>query len=534
LSRARPDAAALSFACALWLALSALCSSAEARVERFAVVIGNNRGAPGEEELRFAESDARRVHEVLMQLGGFEPANSVLLTGSDAETARRTLVSVNERVRYALELPRTEVVLLVYYSGHADAEALHLGSSKLAFAEFAQLVRGSAASFRLLVVDACQAGALTRKKGGRIAPPFAVPGDDELAGKGVALLTASAVDEDAQESDELGASFFTHAFVSGLLGAADVNRDGSVVLEEAYQYAYASTLRTTSRTLGGTQHPAFSYELHGQGQIVLTRPAQRHADRGTLRLPVGAAYLVFRDGRDGGVVAEVGAEDAVRSLSLPAGRYFVRGRATDHLLEGTVSVAAERVQQLDASALTRVEYAHLLRKGGGSRSLVHDVELGARVRSVLPNAADPCWGGFAGYALNVRQAVIRARAGVCVSHGQSDLVEATTYEYDFGVRAGYVWDLTSWLSLELGPALSLNWWNQRFTTRGLAPARWSLGGAGELALALAFDVPRTPLYVAVDGAAQLYVLRMEVELTQQSALRAEWAQRGSLALGRHF
>lgn len=36
-------------------------------------------------------------------------------------------------------------------------------------------------------------------------------------------------------SAEIRGSWFTHALVSGLLGAADRNRDGLVVLEEAYR-----------------------------------------------------------------------------------------------------------------------------------------------------------------------------------------------------------------------------------------------------------------------------------------------------------
>jgi hypothetical protein len=383
-------------------------------------------------------------------------------------------------------------------------------------------------------VDACQAGVLTRKKGGRIVPPFALPSDDELAGKGVALLTASAADEDAQESDELGASFFTHALLSGLLGAADANRDENVVLEEAYHYAYASTLRNTSRTVGGTQHPAFSYELRGQGQIVLTRPAQARAHRGMLELPRGAAYLVFPDGPNGGVVAEVGVEAPVRTLSLPAGKYFLRGRAPDHLLEGVVALAAGQMQHVQSSSLARVEYAHLVRKGASVRSFVHDVELGARERGALPNAEQPCWGGFAGYALNVRHAVIRARTGICASRGENDVVRTSLREYDFGMRAAYAWDLTSWLSVEAGPGLTLSWWKQQFTTRGRAPPRSSLGGAGELALSIVLELPRSSLYASIDAAAQLYVLGMEDDVTKQSQLRAEWCQRGSIALGQHF
>jgi len=75
--------------------------------------------------------------------------------------------------------------------------------------------------------------------------------DSELKGEGLALLTASSANEDAQESDELKGSFFSHALISGLLGAADSNGDGDVVLEEAYHHAYESTLRATSRHPGG-------------------------------------------------------------------------------------------------------------------------------------------------------------------------------------------------------------------------------------------------------------------------------------------
>ncbi|HTU57369.1 MAG TPA: hypothetical protein VMF89_03030, partial [Polyangiales bacterium] len=76
-----------------------LSSTAQAGVERFAVVIGNNRGLTGDEVLRYAESDAERVHEVLRELGGFQPANMVLLRNEDATTVQRTLISFNDRIR---------------------------------------------------------------------------------------------------------------------------------------------------------------------------------------------------------------------------------------------------------------------------------------------------------------------------------------------------------------------------------------------------------------------------------------------------
>ncbi|HEX6243435.1 MAG TPA: caspase family protein, partial [Polyangiales bacterium] len=238
---------------ATWLVVWALSAwlvgaTALARVERFAVVVGNNRGFASDVALRYAEADARKVAEVLRELGPIEPANMVVLTGSDAETTRRTLITVNDRIRAAVSQPDTSVVLFVYYSGHADENALHLGETRLETTELAELVRGSAASFRLLVVDACRSGKLTRPKGGKLRPPFALRDEAQLPSEGLAFLTASTADEDAQESDELKGSFFTHALVSGLLGAADQDGDGAVVLDEAYRYAYDATLRSTSRS----------------------------------------------------------------------------------------------------------------------------------------------------------------------------------------------------------------------------------------------------------------------------------------------
>jgi uncharacterized caspase-like protein len=178
-------------------------SLARARTERFALIVGNNRGLPHEVELRYAESDARKVRDTLRDIGGFAPLDVLLLEGDDAATLRRGLIDMNVRLREARVRPDTQVVLFVYYSGHADSEDLHLGDSRIAIDEIAQLVRGSAADFRLLVLDACRSGVLTRTKGGHVTAPFEIPQAIELRGEGLAFLTASAGQEVAQESDEL-------------------------------------------------------------------------------------------------------------------------------------------------------------------------------------------------------------------------------------------------------------------------------------------------------------------------------------------
>lgn len=41
----------------------------------------HNTGDHDEQRLRYAEDDARRVHEVIRELGGFRPENMLLLHG---------------------------------------------------------------------------------------------------------------------------------------------------------------------------------------------------------------------------------------------------------------------------------------------------------------------------------------------------------------------------------------------------------------------------------------------------------------------
>lgn len=148
-------------------------SVAYAEVERYGVIIGNNAGAPEDVELRYAENDASKLHDTLRGVGGFTPTNLVLLKGENADTVRRAIIAVNERVR-ASTASNGQALLIVYYSGHADAAALHLGRTMLQIRELEQLVRGSAATLRLLVLDSCRSGSLTRVKGGTSAAPVSV------------------------------------------------------------------------------------------------------------------------------------------------------------------------------------------------------------------------------------------------------------------------------------------------------------------------------------------------------------------------
>jgi hypothetical protein len=304
--------------------------------------------------------------------------------------------------------------------------------------------------------------------------------------KRLVLLSASSANEDAQESDALRGSFFTHHFVSALLGAADANGDAQVTLEEAYRYTYEGTLRSTSATWAGTQHPTFFHEIRGAGTLALTTLPSVASQRALLVFPSGRTYLVMDRSNQGAIVGEVLDVAQSRRISVRAGHYFVRGRAGDTLLEGEVDAPAGANVEVRDDRLRRVAYARLVRKGEGVRRSAHGPEAAYLFQTPLKNAEGLCHGALAGYALHLEQVSIGARVAACHGGFANDLVEASTNLFGGELRAFHSWDALPPVSVSLG--LAFGGWvlNQSFTTRGEAPSRSTF--AGSLALTFGLDL----------------------------------------------
>jgi hypothetical protein len=516
----------------LFLAVQAWAPCALADVQRFALVVGNNAGASADEPLRYAEDDAQKMHDVLRDVGGFAPGNIVLLRGENRDVFRTTLISLNDRLRSAASTPATETFLFVYYSGHADASSLHVGAESFALAELAQLVRGSSATFRLLVVDACRSGALTRLKGGRVVEPFALRQDATVGGEGFAFLTATSPSEDAQESDEIKGSFFTNALVSGMLGAADTDGDGAVVLDEAYRYAYDATLRATSRTYAGLQHPSVSFSFRAQSALVLTRVRVASPSRAALQFPPGYGFLVMKDHADGPVVAEVGARDVARTLSVRAGRYFVRGRGTDVMLEGPIEAVAGVPTAVDVDRLQKVQYARLVRKGERVSAFAHGPEIGGTLRTARSGEDGLCPGFAGGYRFEFEKFTLTPRLGLCFTGYQNEVVTANAMQFDLTLAAGHVWDWPI-VSVGLGLGGGVAYVRQTFETKGEAPSRGAAFPLVFLEAQADFDVA-ADWYLGPNLRAETHFPSVQQSSTEEPERRAEFALRIALLVGKRF
>jgi uncharacterized caspase-like protein len=159
----------------------------------------------------------------------------------------------------------------------SDADPDDLYSSALPMDEL-QTIFGRIEAERVVVfLDACYSGAA----GGRTfasKKTRAVNVDDLFLerltrAKGRAIITASRPTEVSLELPELGHGLFTYYLLRGLQGAADLNRDGIVSLQELYEYV-EQQVSQKARAVGGNQHPVMKGELEGVLPLLTVKGAK--------------------------------------------------------------------------------------------------------------------------------------------------------------------------------------------------------------------------------------------------------------------
>jgi hypothetical protein len=168
----------------LSLALGVLCAPAAglAATRRLAVVVGNNVGSGSRPTLRYAEEDATRMAQVLVELGGIDPADLFLLRGRSLAAVQETMQTVERRVKSWGHASQT--VLLFYFSGHSDGLSLEMARERLPFAELRQWLQRTDADVRLAFVDSCHSGGLLAFKGGTPGPAFDIHLADNMESTG--------------------------------------------------------------------------------------------------------------------------------------------------------------------------------------------------------------------------------------------------------------------------------------------------------------------------------------------------------------
>ncbi len=250
---------------------------------RWAVIIGINKYKdPSILPLRYATADAEAVYRFFTTKGKVKPGNTHLLL--DQQATQRNIRQVLGDTLRQKALKDDEVI--IYYAGHGttepdpsvegglakylvpwDADNANLFSTAIPMDEIERVFGRLATRKILMIQDTCFSGGsggrtflakgLTRRAGS-LTDKFL----QELTQKeGRMILTASDVNQVSNEDPQLRHGIFTHYFLEGLKGAADLDGDGAVTVREIHLFLQ----RKVHEHSGGAQTP----QLYAIGDMVL-------------------------------------------------------------------------------------------------------------------------------------------------------------------------------------------------------------------------------------------------------------------------
>jgi hypothetical protein len=355
---------ALKVALSVFLSGTALGATDDGTV---VLAVGVNHSFKSDlQDLKYAADDARRFAKTMEVAGLLAPDRITVLT--DTSVAR--LVDTVRRLQAGTTSVPSPGKFIFYFSGHSDEQGLHLADGSLPKEELQQMFASMPARVKVAILDSCSSGALARK-GVKDSAAFAPPRATMDEPSGTVFLTASFDREPAYESKTFAGGLFTNNLIAGLYGAADVNKDGVVTVDEAYQYAYVATQwQSLEAASASAQKPAFSTNLYGHGLVALSYPARTAgtvtfapAVHGTVRVSSYDGLQSFQFAKAAGLDKEV---------TLPSGRYRVVVADANGVGKGEVVIVKAQPAHLDKPDLVwdRSEDQALARKGGsGALSL---------------------------------------------------------------------------------------------------------------------------------------------------------------------
>ncbi|MFN0249365.1 MAG: caspase domain-containing protein [Kofleriaceae bacterium] len=393
-----------------FLARPARADNDTPQVATYAIVVGSNAGGPGQQTLKYAEDDARRVGAFLAEMSGYPKSSIDIVVAPTPDAVRERVDALSAKVQADLAAGRKTRVLF-YYSGHARANALDLGNAQLPLAELRTRLFSVPAHLTVVVLDACQSGAFSRVKGATPTADFSFNSKNQLDASGVAVLASSSGSELSQESEALRGSYFTHHLLVGMRGAGDSNRDGQVSIDEAYRYAYHQTLLATAETAVGGQHVSLEVDLKGHGEVPMSFP---RAATSAIVLPASLeGKTLVEDKRAKAVVAETyKAKGAAVRIAVAPGEYQVLVRRGSQLSRCQITAGPGGAEVDLARCSTEAVVFGTTKGGGFARPWRVDLGLvagGERRDQFIQTLEDFGWledsGGASGYQLAVTKQI---------------------------------------------------------------------------------------------------------------------------------
>ncbi|MFC1489552.1 caspase domain-containing protein, partial [Thermodesulfobacteriota bacterium] len=242
----------------------------EKHKKMWAVVVGINK-YPNARQLKYAVNDAKIFYNHLVEHNHIPAENVTLLLNQEA-----TLTKIRSTLgTYLKSKAGKDDMVVIFFAGHGaterdtsspdgdglekyllpfDVDLKDLYATALPMGELSRIFNRIRSERLIFIADACYSGA----SGGRTISTTGLRANisetfiERIAsGKGRVIITASGANEVSAEKDELQHGVFTYFLIEGLKGAADMNKDGLVTVDEAYNYVSEHVPRETAQE----QHP---------------------------------------------------------------------------------------------------------------------------------------------------------------------------------------------------------------------------------------------------------------------------------------
>lgn len=359
---------------------------AHARSVSYGIAIGNNAPAAGQVApvLRYADDDAARFYQLFRRFS----ETSFLLSVLDPDTQRRypELASVSKAptranlLQIVTELAQQmsqdrargdEPVLYFSYSGHglrdgAEAAGLALLDGLLTQEIlYEHILSRLPLSYGHLFIDACHAGAVVGLRGPGGEPRTSSPAKELEAVRApvssldlraltegrrarfpmIGILAASTDGHESHEWSRLQSGVFSHEVLSGLLGAADANRDLKLEYSEVHAFVAAAN-HALPDPQAAPQLLVSPPPINQRVPLLVLRALRDTAFLTGPAAQLGRFYIELANGQRY-LDARFGA-DASPTLAVPAQtQLFIR--TVEH--EAELIVPAEATVRLDTLAL---------------------------------------------------------------------------------------------------------------------------------------------------------------------------------------
>jgi uncharacterized caspase-like protein len=214
---------------------------------KVALLIGVSEYEPSLNPLPGAVKDVEAMHRVSAhpEMGGFAQENITVLKNPQRQ-------AIEDAIYKLFDNRQKDDLLLFYFSGHGvkdESGKLYLSTcetrknngrlvkpSAVAASTLHDSINESKSQRQVVILDCCFSGAIA--KGMSVKDDGTVNVQEQLGGKGRAILTSSTSTQYSFEQEGSELSVYTQYLVEGIeKGAADQDNDGWISIDELHEYA---------------------------------------------------------------------------------------------------------------------------------------------------------------------------------------------------------------------------------------------------------------------------------------------------------